>query len=543
MSDLLVDGHDEDEVHASLHCSTEVYQAIDESVEDSNFFKVAPTAASLRVTQPHIVVRRLAVLGMFAFLSRFFPSEPFLYPYLTDVKGFSPTVVDYYIYGVFPLAYVLALFVTGSVAELLHSYKILIIICETCRLLSRSILIFGIAWWEFSLGQVFYALGVAGELILVILTLDSLPRSHALLGVSFVACCSFASRCLSSALGELWLSNFATQLMPVSGSRLTPLFVISLGSVFLSTLLALCLPWKWESRTPHWYSAYGHRLQTLLPALGAAVQEVAALPWLMLLAAVGGVWLYAENYLLVLLPTGLSTFFGWLIVAGVGGSTLGSGLAALAGIVNASSPLGVGARSPPTLLYLLLAALSTTMAALSLLLVMGTTLVLWWVSTAWLVGLLTLCWALFSFFSGFAVSMSQGRLMQALPHISVEHVPLFYVGCSLVGALLNLGAQIITGLLALSETTWGPAIVLGVMFIVLGSVLLAIGAVISTVGICWMIWKLVSTGQWMQGNKTGMMMEDMVAMQPQNTFDAVLDYYDDQADSTRWTDEAVPMIL
>jgi len=125
--------------------------------------------------------RRVAIVFCgFALVCNFVPSEPFLTPYLLNVKGFTEDEVNNQIYTVYagrcPLirpfnhrirwsyAFTVFLLIVGPAAETV-GYKTLVVTNALAHMVTRVVLVWGETLGAMQFMQVTYALAMACEVV------------------------------------------------------------------------------------------------------------------------------------------------------------------------------------------------------------------------------------------------------------------------------------------------------------------------------------------------------------------------------------------
>ncbi|XP_024533258.1 thiamine transporter 1-like [Selaginella moellendorffii] len=174
----------------------------------------------------------VALMCVYAFCLQFTPSEPYLVPFLTKVKGFSNNVVTTEIFPVSVYSTLVFTLLAAPACTYLK-YRSVILIGTLGRLSTFFILLFGRSLLSMQLMQATYALGVASDLVfssyLFVLVKENMYQSL----TSFTQASSTFSFFIAAELSQLLVSE---------GVNLIVLLYISTCMVALALVACVFLP-------------------------------------------------------------------------------------------------------------------------------------------------------------------------------------------------------------------------------------------------------------------------------------------------------------
>eukprot|EP01135_Chromosphaera_perkinsii_P005494 Nk52_evm43s352 gene=Nk52_evmTU43s352 len=181
--------------------------------------------------------RILVILVLFGFLKAFKPSEAFLYPYLSDTKGFTDDEINNQIFTVLTYSYLISLVMVAVLTKYI-GYKIVIFIEAAAQLATRIILVWGNSLFLMQLMQVTFGIACAGEIAYFAYVYTLVDEKFYQKLTSFTRAAVLVGHMSASILGQILVTNFNVEY--------TVLFYISLASVTCATLTVFFFPRKHE---------------------------------------------------------------------------------------------------------------------------------------------------------------------------------------------------------------------------------------------------------------------------------------------------------
>jgi len=173
------------------------------------------------------------VFFCYGFFVDFKPSEPFLVPYLIDVKKFTNEQVEQDIFPVWTYSYFVSIVICGLVSEVLQ-YKPVLIVGSFARLATRLILIFGTSMILMQSMQVTFGFASGSEVLFYSYIYYLVPLEHYQKLTGITRSSVLIGHVGANLLGQLLVSQFHSPLIV--------LFYISLVSISIAVPISFLFP-------------------------------------------------------------------------------------------------------------------------------------------------------------------------------------------------------------------------------------------------------------------------------------------------------------
>lgn len=173
------------------------------------------------------------VFFWYGFFIDFKPSEPFLVPYLIDVKGFSNDTIEQKIFPIWTYAYFVSVVICGLISEALQ-YKPILVLGSFARVATRLILIFGSSLAMMQATQFSFGFACGTEVLFYCYIYYLVPVEHYQKLTGITRSSVLIGHVGANLLGQLLVTHFH--------SPLVVLMWISFVSISMATLISFVFP-------------------------------------------------------------------------------------------------------------------------------------------------------------------------------------------------------------------------------------------------------------------------------------------------------------